>query len=256
MSEAVQSFKDIESAIHNTRVDYYRLSSKAREELSPYFDLLFSFWRITGKLTNDRDPERYVLEIGAVVFRRIVSSLALLESGLILEAIMIIRNAIENLAILIDISFNETSFAEWEKTSNKNVEEMNQENWYFKFSSVIKRVTKDQTGMYPDYEVSLAERLQEQWQSISNLTLHAHSHSQIQSITTGPGEIQLFGLLKEDEYLEFFKRYQATLFILITSLRRNPSISSKLKTRGAVSEIQTFMSSYNKLLDSLKNENI
>jgi hypothetical protein len=142
MSEAVQSFKDIETAIHNTRIDYYRLSSKAREGLGPYFDLLFSLWGITGKLTNDRDPERYVLEIGAVVFRRIVSSLALLESGLILEAIMIIRNAIEYLAILIDISFNKSSFGEWEKTSNKLVEEMNQENWYFKFSSIINRIIK------------------------------------------------------------------------------------------------------------------
>jgi hypothetical protein len=100
--------------------------------------------------------------------------------------------------------------------------------------------------------MSLAEKLQEQWITISNQTLHAHSHSQIQPIITGPGEIQLFGLLKEDQYLEFFKRYQATLFMLVTSLRRNPSITSKLKAGEATSEVQTFLTSYSELLDSLK----
>lgn len=252
MSQAVQSFKDIETAIHNTGLDYYRLSSKAREELSPCFDLLFAFWRISNQFTNDQDLERYSLEIGGVIFRRIVSSMILLESGLLIESTIIIRNAIEYLAILTDISFNENSLREWEKTSNKTIEEMSQESWYFKFSSIIKRITNNEDACYPQYEMELAKKLDEQWQEISNQSVHAYSHNQIRPIVTGPGEIQLFGVLKEDEYQVFFKRYQATLFMLITGLRRHPAMNKKMKQLEEKQEIQNFLISYNKVLESLK----
>src|SRR3989344_4821094 len=183
----VRNFSEIEQAVSETRGKYRELTDSVRAILDDAVGLYFKTIGLIRKVANDADDEKYAMEVFAVAFRRILSSLVLLESGLPQEAHIVLRNALELMLIGVDITYNPTSLAEWKKTIKEEDSSTNYDDWYFKKSKMCKRIEANEGGCYPELErqLSLGDEGKEgrgickEWEFISSASVHAHSQKQI-----------------------------------------------------------------------------
>lgn len=212
----VHSWEDLEKALKETREEFRKTTAPIKSLLDRAVSLFFESVDLIRTVAKDGDDEKYALELLATTFRRIVSSIVLLESGFPQEAHMVLRNAWEWQLIAIDIAYNRASLQEWEKTTKEDLEDYDE--WYFKTSKVYKRISNNEENVYPELERKLAENTYEDWKRISNKSLHAHSQVQIRSLFDERGNFQLMGRKTIEHYKENYRLYQSIIFNIVSLL--------------------------------------
>lgn len=224
-----KDFQGIEAALLTTRETFRKITGGVRSLLDDSFALYFDFMTLTESWIKSDDEEVYAVEILAVVVRRIVASLALLESGLPQEAHMILRNALELMLVSIDVTYDEQSLEKWKATAQEALKKSDHKRWYFTPKRILERITASAGGVYPAIERALASDIYSEWKLISNISLHAHSYAQIRSLSDGSGNFQLLGLRKADDYAKDFRQYGVLLFNVVSILMGIPRYRTALE---------------------------
>jgi hypothetical protein len=229
-TKQITNFDDIIEILKNGRQNFYKNSEIARNRLSEVFDLYFDVVELIKKVTSDKDQERLILEAIGIAFRRLLSSFIMLESGFNQEARMLLRNFLEYILIIIDITCNSDSLNEWEKTEHDNLDDKS-DAWYFKPQKIIERIKSDTKRTYPPEEKINAENAYSEWKNISNQVLHAHSRAQTQKIFK-KGFIELFGWYSEEGYRRGFGVYREFLIALTQETIFIPKYKEKIEKDG------------------------
>jgi hypothetical protein len=250
----VHSLPDIENALVETRQEFRKTTAPIRNLLDSAVSLFIEGTNLIKSVAKDTDDERYALEVLATTFRRVVSSIVLLESGLPQEAQIVLRNALEWMLIAIDITYNKASLEEWEKTIVDNLKDINYDDWYFSTSKICKRIDKNEGKVYPELERKLATHIRKQWRLISNMSVHAHSQAQIRSLFSGTGSLQLLGRKTVESYEKDFKTYSAIIFDIISLLIGIPKYEGLIgKTEALLVRRDNFAQNYAKLQGRFKD---
>lgn len=246
----IHSFQDIEKAVEIARQEYHKTTAPIRHILDGIVSLLLELLDLIGNVAKNTDEERYALEVLIVTFRRTISSIVLLESGLPQEAHMVLRNALEWILIAVDIIYNKTSLQEWGKTSLYDVTDKDE--WYFKPSKIHKRIDNNEENTYPEPDRSLALHTYKEWINISNKSVHAHAHSQIKNLFSETGTFQFLGRKTIDKYEIDFKMYQGIIFDIVTLLIGIPKYRNLIgKTETLAVKRDNFARNYAKLQKEL-----
>jgi hypothetical protein len=210
----VKNFQDILQNLQENRKNFYVDIDNIKEELFDVFDLYLETQELIGKVASRDDKEVLIIETLGVGFRRIIGCFILLESGLLQESRMLLRNFLDYALISIDITYNAESFFEWEKTAADDLEKMSDhKSWYFKPVKIIERMNQN-VSLYPVDEVTNAKNMYAEWNRISNDVLHAHSRTQINNIVKEEG-IEIFGHKSVEEYKKIFNVYMNLLLAII-----------------------------------------
>lgn len=246
----VHSWQDIENALVETRQEFHKTTDPIRNLLDTAVSLFLEAADLMKSVAKDTDDERYALEVLATTFRRVVSSIVLLESGLADEAHMVLRNALELILIAIDIAYNRASLEEWKKTIKDDLIEY--DDWHFTKSKICKRIDKNEGSIYPKLERELALHTCEEWKVISNKSLHAHSQAQIRKLFDSSGNFQLLGRKTVESYERDFRTYQAIIFDIVTLLIGIPKYRDLIgKTEALSARRNRFVENYAKLKEEL-----
>lgn len=248
----IKDFKSIFKGLAHSRKLFHKIN-KEYDHLESAVDLLFQLIELISRVAKREDEERYALEVILVIFRRIVGSLSLLESGLSQEAQMLLRNAIEFMLIFIDITYNKQSLEEWKKTESEDLIKAYYEDWYFAKEKIEKRIKEDKNGIYPPLEKNLVTgtsgtntwSLVKEWAKISNQSLHAHSQAQLRAFFNENGTFQILGLKDQEKYKKDFSVY-ARIFFDLTSLLMGIPKYAKLvhQQEDLKSRLVTFKTNY------------
>lgn len=224
MSSDVRNFEDLFYRLRQTRLLFYKTAKPKFTILEQVINLFFEQVSLVKSVAHESDKEKYSLEVIATAFRRVISSIVLLESGLSQEAHILLRNSIELMLIFIDITYNNKSLEEWKKSERDNLDEDSSSNWYFRKKDVCKRINENNGFLYPDLERKLAIdpdgklgwSLSLEWKRISNKSLHTHSQAQVRPLFNKLGQFQIFGLKKDTHYERDFQTYSKIIFDLVT----------------------------------------
>jgi len=90
----IHGLQDIENALLETREEFHKTTLPVRNLLDRAVSLFVEALCLIGTVGKDTDDERHAMEVLVAVFRRVIASVVLLESGLAQEAHMILRNAL------------------------------------------------------------------------------------------------------------------------------------------------------------------
>jgi hypothetical protein len=211
----IKNFEDINIFLKNTRERFHEITTPINDIIKDPIDLYIDTINLIKIFANDKDHEHYALEVLMTAFKRTLSSLILLGSGLPKEAHIILRNVLEFVLISIDIIYNSDSLEEWRKTTDENLE--NHEDWYFSKNEMCNRIKINKNNFYPEAEIALAENIKKEWEKISNILVHAHSYAQIKDLFNG-GAFQVFGLKAIEDYKRDFLIYRSFIMNIITIL--------------------------------------
>lgn len=224
--DQIQNFNDIIKSLTNGRKRFHKDNEFIKFRLAEVFELYFNATDLIKKVASKDDEEKLILEIINISFRRMLSSFFLLESGFAQEARMLLRNFLEYILIIIDITYNPASLVKWEKTEHDNLDNGNGE-WYFSASKIIDRIKVDVSGVYPHEEKKNAINAHSEWKKISNQILHAHSRSQTKNIIK-QNNIELFGWCSLDDNKKHFNVYRELLLALIQEIIFIPKYKEKI----------------------------
>lgn len=253
----MEDFKSIFVALDRTRKLFHKIN-KGYGVLEDAVNLFFEQMALIREVVTKEDEERYSIEVVLVASRRIIASLALLESGLPQEAHMLLRNAIELMLIFIDITHNKQSLEKWKKTESEDLINSQHKDWYFSKSKVCIRIEEDTDKLYPPEERKLAIgdpetdtwSLSKEWKKISNQSLHAYSQAQLRPLFK-EGEFQFLGLKKRRKYNEDFFIYAQIFFNLTFLLMGIPKYARLVHESFA---LKTSLNSFKTHYLSLKRE--
>jgi len=253
----IHSFQDIEIALAKTREEVYNTTAPIRSLLDTAVSLFFEAADLMKSVAKDTDDERYALEVLATAFRRVIASVASLETGLPQEAHMILRNALELMLIAIDITYNRASLEEWKKTISDDLKDTNYDEWHFTKSKICKRINSNEGNVYPELERKLTLGIKgmsghgicKEWQVISNMSVHAHSQAQIRKLFDSSGNFQLLGRKTVENYEKDFRQYQYFIVDIISLLIGIPKYRDLIgKTEVLSARRNRFAENYSKLL--------
>jgi hypothetical protein len=206
------------------------------------------------------DDESYVLEVLAVAFKRVVSSYVLLESGLIRESVIPIRNYLELMLIAIDITYNQSSLKEWKKSGKDELIMNSREHWYFKKTKICKRIEENTANIYPVYAKNLAigddsekgRSLSREWSIISNIAGHEHTSSQIRQLLKTTGHVSILEIATVPTYQNTFKNYRLFLLDIISLLIRIPKYRDKISRNSSIlEEADSLSHEYDELINEI-----
>ena len=247
---SIQSLKDIENELVETRQYFYKTTEPIRPSLESAFGLLFEALGLVGRVAKDTDDEHFALEAIAIAFRRVTASLIMLESGLFDEAQMVLRNAMDFMLIAIDITYNPDSLREWKETSDDPEDGKSHAQWYFSKQLMVKRILKNEGNLYPEVERKAAELISSQWKIVSNMTLHAHSQAQVRRVVNSEGDLAFLQRKAAEGYEKNFIAYQGMIFNLVTLMIGIPRYERLIReTKGLSARASSFFQNYNKFLE-------
>ena len=171
------------------------------------------------------------------------------------------RNALELMLIAIDITYNRASLEEWKKTIKDDLKDKDYDEWYFTKSKICKRVDKNEGNVYPELERKLAlgsiesmsgHGICEEWQIISNMSVHAHSQAQIRQLFEPSGAFQLLGRKTVENYEKDFKQYRVFIVNITSLLIGIPKYRNLIgKTEPLSVKRNRFAENYTKLLEEM-----
>lgn len=222
----VKNFNDILESLINGRKKFHKDNEFIKLRLAEVFDLYFSSTDLIKKVVLKDDKEKLILEVISISFRRILSSFFLLESGFAQEARMLLRNFLEYLLIIIDITYNPASLAEWKKTEHDNLDDRSNP-WYFSAGKVKDRIESDTSDIYPVEEKANTINAYSEWIKISNQILHAHSRAQTGNIIK-QGNLELFGWYSLADNKKHFNVYRELLLALVQEVIFIPKYREKI----------------------------
>ncbi len=247
-------------ALDQTRKAFYVIAKPEWGILEEAINLFFDQMVLIGAVAQKTDDEKYIVETLITAFRRVFASAVLLESGLMQEAQMQLRNAIDLMLISIDITYSKSSLDEWKKTEKDNLREEFSKDWYFSKQKICKRIKLNEENIYPDLERDLAVdpngefnwSLAKEWVKISNEVLHTYSQAQLRSLFDDFGSFQLLGLKDKSGYKESFKTYSKIILTIISLLIGVPRYRKMIgKSIQLTSQANNFAERYKKLMTSL-----
>jgi hypothetical protein len=214
---------------------------------------LIELLELIGQVAKADDEEHHTLEILIVTFRRVIASIILLESGFPQEAHIVLRNALEWMLIAIDITYNKASLDEWKQTVIDDLKDINHDDWYFFTSKICKRIDKNEEKVYPELETKLSMHIRKEWQVISNMSVHAHSLSQIKNLFSSTGTFQFLGRKTTDKYEIDFNVYQGIIFDIVSLLFGIPKYRKLIgNTEILAVQREKFARNYVKIRDELQ----
>ena len=222
----VQNFNDIIKSLTNGRKRFHKDTEFIKLKLAEVFELYFNATDLIKKVASKDDKEKLILETIGISFRRMLSSFFLLESGFTQESRMLLRNFLEYLLIVIDITYNPASLAEWKKTEHDNLDDK-PNSWYFKAKNIKERIESDTNELYPCEEKKNATNAYSEWIKISNQILHAHSRAQTKNIIK-QNNLELFGWCSFDDNKKHFNIYRELLLVLIQETIFIPKYKEKI----------------------------
>lgn len=248
----IHGLQDVENALLKTREEFHKTTVSIRSLLDRVVSLFLEAIGLIRAVAKDTDDERYALEVLATAFRRVIASVVLLESGLPQEAHMVLRNALELMLIVIDITYNRASLEEWKKTVNDELRNINHDEWYFSKRKVCKRINNNAGNVYPKLERKLALHTCKEWELISNISVHAHSQAQIRKLFDSSGNFQLLGRKTVENYEKDFKLYQELIFDIVSLLIGIPKYRDFIsEAKGLSTRRNRFAEHYSKLLGEM-----
>jgi len=212
----IHSLQDIENSLSETRREFNRTTAPIRSLLDDTVSLYFEARDLIGTVAKNTDEERHVLEVLAVSFRRIMASFVLLESGLLREAQMVLRNAFEWWFIAMDITYDKESLEAWKKTSEEDLMNANRKEWRFKPSLIHKRIEKNEGKIYPEHIRRLSQHTYKEYDKLSREAVHAHSRTQIITLFDSRGTMTFLERKTVENYKIDFKLFQSLIYNLTT----------------------------------------
>lgn len=256
----VTNFKDLLDSLSETRKKFYATVLSETQPLEAVVNLFFHLIGLIRIVAKESDHERFSIEVLSTAFRRVIASIVLLESGLSQEAHMLLRNSLEFMLIGIDITYNSSSLEKWKQTINDDLDNNFPDEWYFKKSKICKRIEDNEHNLYPDLERKLVIGVTgsnrygicQEWERISNKSLHAHSQAQLRDLFNRTGQFRLLALKKKDRYKTDFIEYSRFIWEIINVLYGIPKYRKLIGENTALT-VQTnhFVDQYKKIMEKI-----
>ncbi|MBI3260282.1 MAG: hypothetical protein HYZ54_12550 [Ignavibacteriae bacterium] len=146
----IHNYNDIITSLKEMRETFYINSTDSKPILEEAINLWVDTRKLIAKVVEKGDEEINILQVLDTVIRRIISTYILIESGLTIEANIVLRNAIEFLMISIDISVSKDRLRIWIESENNSIEKDENVTWHFKPKEFFEKVKKDKE--YPKWE--------------------------------------------------------------------------------------------------------
>lgn len=234
----INTYSELEKSLFQIRNEFDESTTSIKNIIEKPIDLFLSWIQLIKTVALNTDDERYILEVLTSAFRKIISSYILLESGFIRESVITIRNYIELMLIAIDITYNQSSLEEWEKSDKDDLLMNSREDWYFKKAKICQRIKENKENIYPEYARNLAigkdeengRSLCREWNIISNIAGHEHASSQIRQLLQIPGQFSILERANSQTCQSIFENYRLFLVDIITLLIRIPKYRDKILT--------------------------
>lgn len=242
----IYNYKDMISSLNEVRLKFYENSKEEEPLLDEVFNLLIGTRELIASVVEQGDEEINILKVLDTAFRRIASSFILIESGLIKEAGIILRNAIEFIMIAIDITYSKESLRIWIESENENIEEFG--NWHFTAKKIHCRINCDVGNIiYPEWERNMVilenngkgNGLYAEWKRLSNTNVHAHSKAQLSNLYDSHGKFYLFCHKEAGEYLTDFNQLRNQIMLIISIMLFIPKYYNKLAEREDLLDSKT-----------------
>lgn len=256
----VTNFKDLLDSLSDTRKKFYISAMSETRILESVVNLFFDLLSLIKAVVQDSDDERFTIEILATAFRRVIASIILQESGLSQEAHMLLRNALEFMLIGIDITYNPNSLKEWKETISDDLNADSFDDWYFKKSKICKRIGDNEQGLYPELERQLVIGVEgsgrygicQEWERISNKSLHVHSQAQLRNLFDEGGNFRLLALKEKNSYRKDFLEYSRFVWEIINLLYGIPKYRRLIGRNASLTQrANNFVERYNKIKEEL-----
>jgi hypothetical protein len=231
----IYNYKDMMASLNEVRLKFYENSKEAELLLEEVINLWIDTRKLIANVVEQGDEEINILKVLDTAFRRIISSFILVESGLIKEAGIISRNAIEFIMIAIDIAYSKESLRIWIESENDNIEEYG--NWHFTAKKIHCRIKCDVGNIiYHEWERNMViledngkgNGLYAEWKRLSNTNVHAHSKAQLSNLYDSQGKFYLFWHKESGEYLTHFNQLRNQIMIIISIMLFIPKYHDKL----------------------------
>lgn len=263
MAIRINNFKDLAKSLLHMRYEFNKSVESEKHIIEKPINLFFQWMNLIKSVAIDIDDESYILEVLSASFRKLIASYILMESGLIRESAILMRNYIELILIAIDITYNQTSLNEWKNSKKDEIFVSSRDDWYFKKAKIANRIQNNDNNNYPEYWRNIAlgknkdkgRSLIREWSLISNIAGHEHASSQLKPMIKDAGHFSILETATNETYHDSFINYRLYLIDIISLLIRIPKYRDKISNDSPILEEANRLSQeYDKLISEALSE--
>lgn len=258
----INNYQDIFTTLNEVRGDFHKVTSEFKYILEEPISLYFDVNKLIGMVAEKGEDEINIGQVCLTAFRRVISSLVLLESGFSFEASIVLRNAIELILIGMDISYNKDSLDQWIKTIDEDIEKNGK--WEYSARENLLKLKDDvDNKLFPNNIIELislknskyGNGLLDEWKRLSNVSVHAHSKAQIFPLFSLKNKFLLFTPKNPDDYKTDFYQLSNYIMHIISILLFIPKYATKIMEReDLIEQIRDIENRFMNIQDKIKKE--